>query len=218
VGCSLNVPELKSVRAVNGGITADYNVSSLDEIPPSSVKVTSSSDEVKDVFKVDAPTLEVNQQWTYLVNDLNLTKTIKVLEANADYYIIKEDFDEVKYDKKMRIMDVVYPPNKSYDKHWVKYNFPIYVGKNWEYDAYIKRESTGKIYKARINSEVVSYGNVSVKAGVFKSFKINEQVNILNSVSSSFYWYAPEVGLIIKSKPRSRLSFVQDIELSSYTK
>jgi hypothetical protein len=218
VGCSLNVPELKSVRTVNGGITADYNVSSLDEIPPSSAKITSSSDEVKDVFKVDAPTLEANQQWTYLINDLNLTKTIKVLEAKHDYYIIKEFDDEVKYDKKMRILDVVYPPNKSYDKHWIKYNFPMYVGKNWEYDAYVKRECTGIIYKVHINSEVVSYGNVSVKAGVFKAFKINEQVNVLKSVSSSFYWYAPEVGSIIKTMPRSRLSFVQDIELISYTK
>ena len=167
----------------------------------------------------NAPELKINQQWTYINNDLNSIKTIKVIEANANYYIIKEGDDEIKYDKNMKIMDIVYPINKDYEKHWARYNFPMYVGKQWEYEAYFKQISSDKLYKANVNSEVVSYGNVSVRAGVFKAYKIHEQMNSQRNMASSYYWYAPDVGVIIKSIPRSKIPMVSDIELRmSYTK
>jgi len=133
------------------------------------------------------------------------------------YYIIKENVDEVKYDKNMKVLDIVYPPNKDYEKHWVRYNFPMYVGKQWEYDAYFKRGGEDRLYKAHVNSEVISYGNVSVKAGVFKAYKIHEQMNSQRNMASSYYWYSPEVGAIVKVIPHSKIPMVSNLELISYT-
>jgi hypothetical protein len=213
IGCSFNVPEFKGVKATNGDIIANYDIAKSNDAPPSANKLIVENDQISNVQMTNAPVLKINQQWTYINNDLNTSKTIKVLEVNDSYYIIKEGVDEIKYDKNMKIIDIVYPPNKDYEKHWVKYNFPMYVGKQWEYDAYIMVKSEDKLYKAHVNSEVISYGNVSVKAGIFKAYKIFEQMIFQKIMALSYYWYAPDIGVIVKSVPRSKLPVVSDIEL-----
>jgi len=218
IGCTMNSPELKSVKGSNGKIAVNYNIAKLNDTPPSANKIVVEKDQIDDALKTKAPVLKINQQWTYFNHDLNTTKTMIVKEANTDYYIIEDGTDEIKYDKNMKIIDIIHPSSKDHEKHWVKYNFPMYVGKQWEYEAYFKHSSSDKLYKALVNSEVISYGNVSVKAGMFKAFKIHEQVNYQSNLASSYYWYAPEVGVIIKSVPRSKISMVPDIELISYTK
>lgn len=74
-----------------------------------------------------------------------------------------------------------------------------------------------ELHKTHVNCGIISYGNVSVKAGVFKAYKIYEQMNFEKIMASSYYWYAPDVGIIVKCIPRSLLPMVSDIELISYT-
>lgn len=217
-GCSINIPEFKGVKANNGNIIADFNIAKLNESQRSVDKLAVDENLINYISNTNAPMLTINQQWTYINNDLNTSKTIKVIEVNPDYYIIREGTEEIKYDRNMRIIDVIYPPNKDYEKHWVKYNFPMYVGKQWEYDAFFQQSSGGKLYKTHVTSEVISYSNVSVKAGVFKAYKIHEQMNSKWNMASSYYWYAPDVGAIVKSVPRSKIPMVSDIELTSYSK
>jgi len=216
MGCSINAPEFKNVKATNSNIIANFDVAKSNDTPPSVNKLIVENDQIGNIKITHAPVLKINQQWTYINNDLNSIKTIKVKEVRDSYYIIKEGDEEIRYDKNMKIIDIIYPPNKDYEKHWFRYNFPMYVGKKWEYDAYFMVKSEDKLYKAHVNSEIISYGNVSVKAGIFKAYKIYEQMNFQKTMASSYYWYAPDIGMIVKSIPRS-IPVVSDIELISYT-
>lgn len=83
------------------------------------------------------------------------------------------------------------PLNPLVGQKWL--DFPLSVGKTWE----TRFTSTGGSY---INYfTVLSYEEVTVPAGTFKAFKIQEhQMAARGSYGVRYFWYAPEVGYYVK--------------------
>lgn len=215
-GCAANIPEFNGLQVEHGNILADYTVAKSIESPISSNKIITANVITSDSPVTNAPHFKVNQEWVYINKDINSTRTIKILEVNSDDYLIKEDYQQIRYDKNMNRIEVVYPPSETHEKTNQYYKFPLFIGQTWEYDGIFK-ESNTKLHKYHVNCEVISYGRVSVKAGEFNAYKIHEQINAQYQMVSSFYWYSPDVSAIIKVSPRASRSPKSNIELISYT-
>lgn len=223
LGCSFTMPEYTGTKAGNGRLVSNFNLPTINDATPADKKSIIEDDNIATLQKTNAPALRLNQQWTYYDNDLNAVKAMNVVESTADYYIIAEDDVRVKYDKNLKIIENISSPGKINDNNWDRYHFPMYIGRQWEYEVAIKPSdfkisSDHEVRKVNVTCEVISYSDISVKAGIFKAYKIHEQMNFKSKMASSYYWYSPEIGAIIKSVPRSEIRLISDMELISYSK
>ena len=213
-GCSGKEGKMR-VRADNDHVTAGYT-RTYEEVTPTTI-AKKPNNEIEPLDKTNPPTYRVNQKWIY--KDANNMEFYRhVIEVGHDYYIIRYKNREIKYDKNLDVVAVLFPPDAVKRKHDADYHFPLYVGKTWDYDTDI-RPRNGKIYTVHVTNEVKSFGEITVAAGQFKAYKIYQQVNVGNVYDTSYYWYAPDVGAIIKRTYRSRLAAPwADSELVSFSK
>jgi hypothetical protein len=221
LGCSFAMPEYTGTKADNGRLVNSFSLPTLNDTTPADKKLVIEDGNIANLQKTNAPKLRTNQQWSYYDNDLNAVKVTKVMESAADYYIIAEEGVKIKYYKNLKIIENISSPGGEDNSYLDRYHFPMYVGKQWEYDLSLDQNAfkvSGKSEgsKAHVTCEIISYDDVTVKAGIFRAYKIYEQVNSKNKMASSYYWYSPEVGAIIKSVPRSEIRLISDIELISY--
>jgi hypothetical protein len=103
---------------------------------------------------------------------------------------------------------------------WRYWDFPLTVGKTWGFSG--KGFAWGllggvKLYTARCKVE--AYENVTVRAGIFKAFKISRtwnryQVNVESTDYSDMLWFAPEVKTTVKF---ASLPLGKSWELVSYS-
>jgi len=95
-----------------------------------------------------------------------------------------------------RHTEILYNPDR------IRLRFPLFVSKSWSQQYTIQREGlSSRLLEARLlEARVLAYEKITVPAGTFWAYKI-EAVNYLSGdplPSYETYWYAPEVGYLIK--------------------
>ena len=101
--------------------------------------------------------------------------------------------------------DTVQITNPSSEKSTTPYRaWPLKVGKKWKYESESANNEGDKM-TIKQDVEVVSYGDVTVKGGVFKAFKIvytgtvrNHKYSKTGAPSNDVWWYAPALKSYIK--------------------
>ena len=123
--------------------------------------------------------------------------------------------------------DTVQITNPSSEKGATPYrDWPLEVGKKWKYESESANNEGDKLTTKQA-AEVISYGDVTVKAGTFKAFKIvytgtvrNHKYSKTGAPSNDVWWYAPALKSYIKHTQDngdvSTYSYVN--ELSKYAK
>ena len=105
-------------------------------------------------------------------------------------------------------------------------DWPLEVGKKWKYESEAPN-GLGDRMTIKQEAEVISYGDVTVKAGTFKAFKIvysgtirNHKYSETGALTNDVWWYAPAIKSYIKHTQDngdiSNFSYVN--ELSKYMK
>ncbi len=105
-------------------------------------------------------------------------------------------------------------------------DWPLEVGKKWRYKSEAPN-GEGDRMTTKQDAEVISYGDVTVKAGIFKAFKIvytgtirNHKYSKTGGPLNDVWWYAPALKSYIKHTQDngdvSSYSYVN--ELSKYIK
>jgi hypothetical protein len=105
-------------------------------------------------------------------------------------------------------------------------DWPLEIGKKWRYESETANDEGDKI-TIKQNTEEISYGDVTVKGGTFRAFKIVYTGTIINhkfsetgGPSNDVWWYAPALKPYIKHTQDngdiSSFSYVK--EVSKYVK
>lgn len=83
-------------------------------------------------------------------------------------------------------------------------SYPLHLGKKWsgEYDGFTADD--GAKWSSKVSCEIKAWEKVSVAAGQFDSYRIECQEKwramlILTGESKSTRWYAPALGMVVKS-------------------
>jgi hypothetical protein len=104
-------------------------------------------------------------------------------------------------------------------------DFPLTVGKRWEYDnrwTFKPKRSKGS---ARVDVVVAAYESVRVPAGTFDAFRLEsrERLSGMSPINSRYdgettrtYWYAPAARAIVKTVSRNPYLGPSTIELTSF--
>ncbi len=217
MGCSSDTTRAVLVRASNENVAAfaGYGIKYGEPDQPTA-KIPIDNNVANATMITDAPVYRLNQNWKYR-NANNHVWDRTVTETGSNYYIVSEEISETQYDKNLNIIKMVYA-GSTIRRPWAIFNFPLYVGKSWDFDTDVK-SSDGKLHNVHVSNSVVSYGDVHVEAGSFKAYRIYQQVNAGRRIESFFYWYAPEVGTFVKRTARSSGPMPSsDFELVSYSK
>jgi len=163
----------------------------------------------------------VGEQWEYT------WKTTAGEEIRGEGKDLKE---VVNYKKGLGFLygkDTVQITNPSLEKSATPYrDWPLEVGKKWRYESESANNEGDKITTNQ-DVEVISYGDVTVKAGTFKAYKIvytgmvrNHKYSKTGGLSNDVWWYAPALKSYIKHTQDngdiSNFSYVN--ELSKYVK
>jgi len=101
--------------------------------------------------------------------------------------------------------DTVQITNPSSEKSATPYkDWPLEVGKKWRYESETTN-GVGDRMTIKQDAEVISYGDVTVKAGTFKAFKIvytgmirNHKYSKTGALTNDVWWYAPALKSYIK--------------------
>lgn len=85
-------------------------------------------------------------------------------------------------------------------------DFPLELGKKWNYDSEWSNKITGMNGRYHYKMSVVAYETIKVRAGEFEAFKVEGRGSYQNLTvgrqgrASITYWYAPAVRAIVKSE------------------
>ncbi|MGK0316503.1 MAG: hypothetical protein ACI86M_002738 [Saprospiraceae bacterium] len=155
-----------------------------------------------DTVIANEPTIEdyvVGEQWEYT---WKTTSEEKILGEGID---IKE---VVVYKKGLGFLygiDTIQITNPSSQKSATpNKDWPLEVGKKWRYESE-EPNGVGDRMTIKQEAEVISYGDVTVKSGTFKAFKIvytgtvrNHKYSKTGAPSNDVWWYAPALKSYIK--------------------
>ena len=163
---------------------------------------------------VDAPKMNVGDSWVFKAfysegKTDTFRRRVIFVASNGDFTmeVTTDKGDDVwqpRYDKDYRPQDkdVVH-----------KLNFPLFVGKKWE-KTFVGSAVGGTTHTYTNKYKVTKVKTIKTKAGKFKAFQIRTTIR-LHEGGRSFtenYWYAPDVKVIVRSKPSWRYG----AELLSY--
>ncbi|MCX6703058.1 MAG: hypothetical protein NTW60_04370 [Candidatus Wolfebacteria bacterium] len=81
--------------------------------------------------------------------------------------------------------------------------FPIWIGKKWEYNQPVRDTDTGIYLTARVKYEVADYEVIQLKAGEYEVFKIIRKYETKGSRGNiwqgeEIFWYSPKAKNIVK--------------------
>jgi hypothetical protein len=81
------------------------------------------------------------------------------------------------------------------------FSWPLWVGKTWDTaHSTVNFERNGGGGWLTPHRKVAAYEDVTVPAGTFKAFRIEQTPGSGYSADSSTYWYAPAVKVIVKAE------------------
>jgi hypothetical protein len=109
-------------------------------------------------------------------------------------------------------------PVMSFDPP-VGWSPPLHVGKEWTTKYTTTLHSTGRVVPFEMSCKVEDYGDVTVRAGTFKTFRIACKESL---GSEDVYWDSPELGIFVKTAMKRHATHpngagTQDTELVSQT-
>jgi hypothetical protein len=177
---------------------------------------------------VDAPTFMVGDEWRR--NDGAFIYTEKVVGFEDTFVITQRTpnplCESCRYYRDVngtivKVADATggYRPG---DMGWKFLDFPLRVGKEWSFRL-SGVSGSGAVAEYLNQFKVETYEEVTVKAGVFKAFRIQHYQKSLsaNNTFSGYatYWFAPEAKTIIKRVAKttgSGRSWGRDWELESF--
>ena len=181
-------------------------------------------------MRCDAPVWKVGDKWIYKYLASGTFKH-EIVEVKKDVYILKTArLGTLAYDRKtMNLIYGIEKDNKK-DKHTEDpfrqfYDFPLSVGKKWNYVTQRGSASgplgTSTSYLSEFKVEGVE--EVVTQAGAFMTFRVHyQQTNLSNQQRGWLrYWYSPsakkEVKVEVeKSTYWARQTWLIDRELVSY--
>lgn len=178
--------------------------------------------------KCEAPIWNIGDKWVYQRTD-GEARRANVIGEEKDLYILESEGikDRLGYDKKtMNIKWLITPKGKKeeYNKGNKRlFDFPLYVGKNWEadYRGYAPADRRFADYKIEYKVESIEY--VFTKAGIFQTFKIRmtQARWDLNLKGTIFWWYSPQVKNSVKRQTNDHgfyreTEWAQNSELVAY--
>ncbi len=176
----------------------------------------------------EAPVWNIGDKWTYKGATGKVWDTV-VVDIKENSFIVRpgERRDLDGYD--MKTLNWNFLIKESGEKIEYKgsfksiFSFPIFVGKEWKYEA--KSIPTGGSKEANFFNElkVERVEEVTVPAGAFKVYRIYyKQTHMLSARSGWIrYWYSPVVKMWIKREVEktsywAKATWLQDAELISY--
>jgi hypothetical protein len=157
--------------------------------------------------KLDGPTWNVGDSWRYrYASGREWEYTVERIEG--DLYIGEDSngLGRPCFDRKT--LELKYFSTPQWKKgtsetvwyYGIFFDFPIYVGKKWA-----KMVSGQDMFGVHIDYlhefKVISYEDMAVPAGTFKSFKIefSRSFGAREGVYRHYFWFSPEAKTIIKS-------------------
>lgn len=158
----------------------------------------------------DVPLVKAGQTWTYVISD-GRDYTVTMFEVSPDNKtLLTSAFPNypdcnkcrTRMDRNGEILEVLGEngkPLREYDyaKGWKPLSFPIYVGKKWKFRAdWLVGNRVVSYYS---NRKVAAFERVTMPAGTFDAFRIEEYLTTSDWSGSATYWYAPEVGVVVKN-------------------
>jgi hypothetical protein len=179
--------------------------------------------------KVKAPIWNVGDKWVFTRGNIEVVgadqKTYTLKFSDDTSIIEKKKFEKIVFDKSTlnRIYALKEDKREKYIiAHKRILNFPINVGMEWK-DTFTTQALTGdkkgETFKYEESFKILGWENVEVKAGNFKTAKIEYiQANLDRGYTGiSFYWYAPEVKYFVKCQyAPGYFQGVADWELASF--
>jgi hypothetical protein len=120
--------------------------------------------------------------------------------------------------------DTIQITNPSSEKSNTPYrDWPLEIGKKWRYESETTNNEGDKI-TIKQDAEVISYGDVTVKGGTFKAFKIvytgtirNHKFSETGGLSNDVWWYAPTLKSYVKHTQDngdiSSYSYVKEVSM-----
>jgi hypothetical protein len=97
-----------------------------------------------------------------------------------------------------------------YEPAYASLPFPLGAGKHWQSSVRATDPATGKTNRVRIDAEVLGWDRVQVPAGAFDALKVRRYVYAGNAAFfkteeriEEYDWYAPALGLIVRSEAKS---------------
>lgn len=142
--------------------------------------------------------------------------------SEGDYWVLvnKNKFKEIKHtflrEDEDSIVCALNGSDKTFEYHFTSklkrapvgypdaiIDFPIAVGKKWNYSFQRKEKKGPKLDRIRADYKVETYEPVTVAAGTFNAFKITAvseatERGIITMPQKDQYWYSPDVKYIIK--------------------
>ncbi|MGC2062269.1 MAG: hypothetical protein WA610_04770 [Thermodesulfovibrionales bacterium] len=170
----------------------------------------------------ERPKLTKGDRWDYKRRD----KTIiyEFMEEKDGQLIFQVGWEGRKIFKELRTPELNFlkGPAETCTPYRGPFNFPLYVGKKWEYthssSKYLESSGTGESRTIDSRLKVVSYEQIKVPAGTLWAFKIEENRVARGSKSPRGYytthWYSPEVKNTVKSEEDND---TWNLELIKYT-
>jgi hypothetical protein len=138
------------------------------------------------------------KEWEYNVLGIEEFKNSKIYVVEDRYGVYKKGFDV----RTLQFMVDIGPDGKKIVPmtDWTfSYDFPLYVGKKWEY--MVRGKDTNSVPKDYLYIyKVLSFENITVPAGTFKAFKIEREQRSFTQMSyiRSYRWFSPEVKREVK--------------------
>ena len=163
----------------------------------------------------------VGEQWEYTYKSTSEGKIMNEGKTTKEVVVYKNGLGFLYGKDTVQITNPSSEKSATPNKDW-----PLEVGKKWRYESEAPN-GVGDRMTIKQDAEVISYGDVTVKAGTFKAFKIvytgtvrNHKYSKTGGPSNDVWWYAPALKSYIKHTQDngdvSTYSYVN--ELSKYVK
>lgn len=149
--------------------------------------------------RAELPTVKVGDHWKTEVRD----KLTNVVERTDDYVVTASTAtqidlsvggtDRAVWTSELTPLD---NPRLTSDPGYRWLNFPLEVGKSWDFKTQWKRKDGSGAGRSQMDVAVKAYEKVSVRAGEFDAYRVEGKgfMNVEGNWSSSVnvkYWYAP---------------------------
>ena len=156
--------------------------------------------------RAELPAVKVGDHWKIEVRD----KLTNALERTEDYVVAASTAaqidlsvggtDKAVWTSELTPLD---NPRLSWDPGYRWLNFPLEVGKEWDFKTQWKRKDGAGAGRSQMDVAVKAYEKVNVRAGEFDAYRIEGKgfMNIDGSWSSRVnvkYWYAPAARAMVR--------------------
>lgn len=156
--------------------------------------------------RAELPTVKVGDHWKIEVRD----KLTNAVERTDDYVVTASTATQIDLsvggnDKAVWTSELtpLDNPRLTYDSGYRWLNFPLEVGKAWDFKTQWKRKDGSGAGRSQMDVAVKAYEKVSVRAGEFDAYRIESKgfMNLDgggNTRVSVKYWYAPAVRTTVR--------------------